>query len=83
MMAIDPRLQNVALLTLAAYRLRQRRQHQVPDWRGSVGLASLLEAARHLPPRDPWEMPDLENSGAMGRLLAEARAWDREHRHGT
>jgi hypothetical protein len=71
-MSTDPRLTNVALLTLAAYRIQQRRQHQVPDWRHTEGLASLLDAARHLPQRAPWSLPDL-GCTPMGRLVAEAR----------
>ena len=65
-MATDPRLQHVALLALAAYRLQQRRQRAVPDWRYSEGLASLLEAARHLPPRDPVELPRPRRRGQHG-----------------
>ena len=72
-MTLDPRLTNVALLTLAAYRIRQRRQREVPDWRYGEGLASLLASARSLPQRSPWDLPDLESGNSMARLLAEAR----------
>ena len=83
-MATDPRLQDVAFLALAAYRLRERRQREVPDWRFTEGLASLLDIARRLPRRDdPWSLPDLEGGGSMGQLLAEARQWEQEHRHGA
>ena len=79
-MATDPRLQNTALLALAAYRLRERRQREVPDWRFTEGLSSLLDIARRLPQRDPWDLPDLEHdqSGLAG-LLREAREQAREH----
>jgi hypothetical protein len=82
-MSADPRLQNVQLLTLAAFRIQQRRQHQVPDWRYTEGISSLLAAAKALPQRGPWELPDLEASGSMGRLLAEARQWEKEHPRGA
>jgi hypothetical protein len=72
-MPSDPRLENVQLLTLAAFRLQQRRQHQVPDWRSSVGLASLLDAARSLPARAPFALASLEECTGLERLLAEAR----------
>jgi hypothetical protein len=78
----DARLTDVSLLTLAAFRVRERRQRQIPDWRFSVGISQLLEAARALPRRGAWELPDLEASGSLGRLLAEARAWE-ERRHGA
>ena len=82
-MATDPRLLHTALLTLAAYRLQQRRQHQAPDWRVSVGMSSLLDAARSLPRRDPWDLSGLDTSRGMGKMLAEARQWEQEHRHGA
>ena len=78
-MSTDPRLQHVALLTLAAYRLQQRRQHEVPDWRTSEGLASLLEAARHRPEPRGVELPPLEECTGLARLLAEARRWEAHH----
>jgi hypothetical protein len=77
-MRLDSRLTHTGLLTLAAYRLQQRRQHQVPDWRHSEGLASLLAASRALPRRSPWDLPDLDIRSGLGRLLAEARAWQQE-----
>jgi hypothetical protein len=78
-MPTDPRLDNIALLTLAAYRLQQRRQVVPrPDWRYSEGLSSLLEAAQALPERDPWDLPSAPNGGSMGRLLEEARQWRRK-----
>jgi hypothetical protein len=82
-MTTDARLTNVALLTLAAYRIQQRRQHQVPDWRSTEGLSALLAAARALPPREPWDLPDLEPRTGLGRLLAEARQWEQERNHGA
>jgi hypothetical protein len=81
-MATDPRLENTSLLALAAFRVQQRRQHAVPDWRHIVGISQLLEVARSLPTRGPWELPDLEAAGAMGWLLAEARQWE-DARHGA
>jgi hypothetical protein len=83
-MPSDPRLQDIQLLTLAAYRLQQRQQRAVPDWRYSVGMSALLEAARHLPRRGPWELPDVESDDTgLGRLLREARQWEKEHPHGA
>jgi hypothetical protein len=72
----------VQLLTLAAYRLQQRQQHQVPDWRYTTGISALLEAARSLPKREPFALPDLEECTGLARLLAEARQWE-EDRHGA
>jgi hypothetical protein len=72
-MALDARLQNTALLTLAAYRLQQRRQRQVPDWRYTEGISALLEAARSLPKREPFALPSVEECTGLERLLAEAR----------
>jgi hypothetical protein len=45
-------------------------------WLRTDGLSSLLAAAEALglPQRDAWDMPDLEEEGPFGRLLAEARA---------
>jgi hypothetical protein len=73
-MSADPRLTNVQLLTLAAFRLQQRRQHHVPDWRQSEGLSALLDAARSLPRRDdPWDLSGVDTTCGLGKLLAEAR----------
>jgi hypothetical protein len=82
-MPIDPRLENTALLTLAAYRLQQRRQHQPPRWQDTEGLCALLEASRRLPQREPFTLPDLDACTGMERLLAEARAWEKEHPRGN
>jgi hypothetical protein len=82
-MPSDPRLANVQLLTLAAFRVRRRRQEAVPDWRTSVGISSLLEAARHLPRRDPWDVESLDATSGLGKLLAEARQWEKEHDDGA
>jgi hypothetical protein len=49
------------------------------QWWKSEGLSSLLAAAKRLPPRDPWDLPDLEDAGSFGRLLKEARQWQEEH----
>jgi hypothetical protein len=45
------------------------------DWEQTVGLSTLLSYAKALPPREPWDVQDLEQAGPMGKLLAEARAW--------
>jgi hypothetical protein len=80
-MSVDPRLADMTLLALAAKRRLATRQR--PDWRSSVGLASLLAAAKALPRRDdPWAMPDLEPRDGLARLLEEARQWE-EDRHGA
>jgi hypothetical protein len=74
-MPTDPRLENSSLLMLAAFRLQQRRQQQVPDWRYTEGLASLLAASKAMPQRDPWDLPALDERSGLGRLLEEARQW--------
>jgi hypothetical protein len=76
-MATDPRLGNASLLALAAFRLQQRRQHQVPDWRYTEGISSLLAAARSLPRRDPWDLSGVDTTTGMGKLLAEACTWQK------
>jgi hypothetical protein len=73
----DPRLASVELLTLAAFRLQQRRQRQVPDWRYTEGLSALLDAARSLPKREPFDLSGVDTTSGMGKLLAEARAWQK------
>ena len=80
-MMADPRLQSVSLLTLAAMRARRRRQ--MPDWRQSTGLASLLLAARSLPRRDPWSLPSVEDGSGLAGMLAEARQRQKERDHGA
>ena len=82
-MTIDPRLQSVELLMLAAFRLRARRQHQAPDWRSTVGMSALLEAARAVPKRDPWDMPPVAEHDGLAGLLAEARQWKKDHADGN
>jgi hypothetical protein len=44
-------------------------------WEHTVGISALLEAARHLPKREPWDLPTVDETTGMGKLLAEARAW--------
>jgi hypothetical protein len=79
-MTTDPRLRDTSLLTLAAFRIRHRRQHQVPDWRSSEGLSSLLDAARSLPRRDdPWDLSGVDTTSGLGKLLAEARLKAPDH----
>jgi hypothetical protein len=70
-MSSDSRLADPVLLALAARRCQARRQ--APDWQTSVGLASLLAAAKALPRRDPWALPDLGECDGLAGLLAEAR----------
>jgi hypothetical protein len=82
-MGLDARLQNTALLALAAFRLQQRRQHSVPDWRYTEGISALLAAAKALPRRDPWDLPSVEEPTGLARLLEEARRWEQEHPHGA
>jgi hypothetical protein len=82
-MPTDPRLTNTSLLALAAYRLQQRRQHQIPDWRYTEGISALLEAARHLPTREPCALPAVEECTGMARLLKEAREWQKEDDRGA
>jgi hypothetical protein len=45
-----------------------------PDraWERTHGLASLLAHARALPPRDPWDLDEVSDTG-MGALLKAAR----------
>jgi hypothetical protein len=78
-MTPDPRLQDTKLLALAAFRLQQRRQHQVTDWRYTEGISALLDAARSLPKREPFSLPAAEECDGMARLLAEARLKGGEH----
>jgi hypothetical protein len=80
-MSADPRLADLTVLLLAAKRCQARQQ--VPSWQHAEGISSLLAAAKALPQRGPWELPDLEAAGSMGRLLAEARQWEKEHPHGA
>ena len=53
-------------------------------WERTEGLCALLAAARRLPKRDPWDLPELEDDATgLGRLLREARQWAEERRqHG-
>jgi hypothetical protein len=75
----DPRLTDISLLCLAAKRARARYQLSAASaWQQGDGLASLLEASRHLPKVEPEDLPDLERRGPLGALLAEARAWRAE-----
>jgi hypothetical protein len=83
-MSVDPRLQNVQLLALAAFRIQQRQQRAVPDWQHTVGLAALLEAAKQLPPREPGDLEGVyEDAPGFGGLLWQARQWQQEDAHGA
>jgi hypothetical protein len=67
----DPRLTDISLLCLAAKRAQARREaRDASDWERTTGLASLLEASRHLPTVEPWDLPELDHRGGLGRLLA-------------
>jgi hypothetical protein len=74
-MSVDPRLADMTILVLAAKRCQAARQ--APDWRTSEGLSSLLAAARSLPRRDPWDLSGVDTTTGMGKLLAEARTWQK------
>ena len=80
-MSVDARLADMTVLVLAAKRCQAARQ--APDWRQTEGLSALLAAARSLPQRDPWSLPSVEDGGGLAQLLAEARQWDQEQRHGA
>jgi hypothetical protein len=41
-------------------------------WEHTRGLASLLAYAQTLPKRDPWDVPEVSDTG-LGQLLREAR----------
>jgi hypothetical protein len=78
MRRLDPRLGNRTLLALAAQRalIRRGQPPYVVEWPESEGMSTLLDAAKHLPTRDPWALPDLEDTRQEGLagLLAQARA---------
>jgi hypothetical protein len=48
-------------------------------WEHTRGLASLLAYAKTLPQRAPWDLPEVSDTG-LGKLLKEAREWQREKR---
>jgi hypothetical protein len=50
-----------------------------PDrsWEHTRGLASLLAYAKNLPPREPLDLDEIQDSG-LGKLLREARQWQQE-----
>jgi hypothetical protein len=73
----DPRLADPILLALAAKRCQARQQ--TPDWRHTEGLAALLEAARHLPQREPFALEGVyEDAPGFGGLLWQARQQTQE-----
>jgi Domain of unknown function (DUF3854) len=52
----------------------------LPDWQHTVGLASLLAAARSLPRRDaPLDLATVDTTSGLGKLLAEARLQEPAH----
>lgn len=64
-------------------RLAQVEAHDpVTRWQHTVGLSALLAYAGTLPTRDPWDMPELDTTTSMGKLLQEARARDEQRRSG-
>ena len=71
-MRLDPRLADLALLRLAAYRLRHG-PPRLPPWQETEGLCALLEAAKRLPPCDPEALA--AGTGPFAQLLREARLW--------
>jgi hypothetical protein len=74
----DPRLANEALLRLAAFRLTHD-PRPLPPWPEAEGLHAVLEAARRLPQRDPWDLPGVyQNAPGLAGLLWEARQQTRE-----
>jgi hypothetical protein len=78
-MPMDPRLSNDTLLLLAAKRLAFKREADAAShWEHTTGLASLLEASRRLPQREPWSVDGLARRSGLGQLLAEARAGRKE-----
>jgi hypothetical protein len=79
-MRLDPRLANLALLRLAAFRL-QHGPPPPPDWEQLEGLSAILDYAKRLPPRDPWDTDGVAETG-MGKLLREAKAWVQAEREG-
>jgi hypothetical protein len=48
-------------------------------WEQTRGLASLLAYAKNLPPRKPFDLDEIHDSG-IGQLLREARLGQREQR---
>jgi hypothetical protein len=48
-------------------------------WEHTRGLASLLAYAKQLPPRDPFEVDEIQDTG-LGQLLREARLGQRDKR---
>lgn len=79
----DPRLLDPTLLRLAALRL-QHGPPPLPDWQHAEGLAAILDAAKRLPPIDPWDLPGVyQNAPGFGGLLWEAREWAKEQDHGA
>ena len=83
----DPRLADLALLAVAAQRLRYRLEHPQPPawWLEGEGISSLIEAGRRLPPRTPEEEAEsvYENAPGFGGLLWEARQRNKEQGHGA
>lgn len=77
----DPRLTDPVLLALAAQRLLHRQAQPPPlDWQHTDGLAAILDYARRLPQRDPWDLPGVyEGAPGFGHVLWEARRWQEEH----
>jgi hypothetical protein len=57
---------------IARLALVERALHPSTAWEHTEGLCALLEEARRLPQREPFDVTELEETG-LGRLLREAR----------
>jgi hypothetical protein len=78
----DPRLSDALLLMIAGLRVQHRLSQPPPlDWEAVEGLSQLLDYARRLPQRDPWDVDSLEASGPFGPLLREARELTQREGH--
>src|SRR5262245_48965325 len=69
-----------SFLGLVCLRMAQKLEPVVeepePAWIHTKGLSALLDAAKGLPKREPWDMADLDPEDAqtgLGKLLVEAR----------
>src|SRR5262245_40353483 len=67
-----------------AQRLDPATEAPAPAWLHTKGLSALLEAAKDLPPREPWDLANLDPEDATGltKLLIEARQRHAAHHQG-
>jgi hypothetical protein len=50
-----------------------------PAWEDTVGLSALLEVAKALPARGPWDVEDLgEEPSGLAQLVKEAREREKQ-----